>query len=320
MGYGRGVVLRRSPADFITWSMSVGRRNAGWATVGGLTLLLGLAPGRAEAGSVVEDRVMEGLQRGRIRAGAAELDRLASLDEVARERAAIIAALPHSDRLAYDEPLAPDFQALGIKVARSSIHLDMVRGYTDPAAAFLRTWRSYQQSWTTAMDPELERIGLAAERGDDGWIVLVAVQITELPIPDDLSEIATRAFRAINDVRREHGLIALVHSAALDELARDHSEDMARQQYFAHRSRSGLEVDGRAELVGVEFQRIGENIRKNRGHRDPVAVAVESWMNSKGHREAILSPHFVRSGVGVAVDDEGAVYFTQVFLTPRAGT
>lgn len=293
-------------------------RNAGWATIFGLSLLLGLAPGRADAGGTTADRVLEGLQQGRVHAGVTELARLGSLDELARQRAVIIAALPHSERLVYDEPLAPDFRELGIKVARSSIHLDMVRGYTDPAAAFLRTWRGYEQSWTNAMDPVLERIGLAAERGDDGWIVLVAVQIAELPVPDDLRELALQTFRAINDLRREHGLAALRQSAALDDLARGHSEEMARQQYFAHRSRNGREVDGRAELAGIEFRRIGENIQKNRGHPDPVAVAVESWMESKGHREAILSPGFVRSGVGVAVDDEGAVYFTQVFLTPRA--
>ena len=296
------------------------RLDAGRAAIGSIVLLLGLAPGEASAGSEIAERVLEGLQQGRKRAGVAELVRLGPLDELARQRAAVIAALPHSERLDYDEPLTPQIREQGIRIARSSIHVDMLRGYTDPAAAFLRTWRGYEQSWATAMDPELERIGLAAERGDDGWIVLVAVQIAELPVPDDLRQIELAAVRAINDVRREHGQSALQQSAALDDLARGHSEDMARHRYFAHRSRGGREVDGRAELAGIEFRLIAENIQKNRGHRDPVAAAVEAWMSSKGHREAILSPHFVQTGVGVAIDDEGAVYFTQVFLTPRSGT
>ena len=54
----------------------------------------------------------------------------------------------------------------------------------------------------------------------------------------------------------------------------------------------------------------------NRGSEDPFRTAVESWLKSRGHREHLLSPEFQETGIGVAIDDEGAIYFTQLFLAP----
>ena len=41
--------------------------------------------------------------------------------------------------------------------------------------------------------------------------------------------------------------------------------------------------------------------------------AVNGWMNSKGHRENILKASYDRTGIGVAVAEDGKVYFTQNF-------
>jgi uncharacterized protein YkwD len=49
------------------------------------------------------------------------------------------------------------------------------------------------------------------------------------------------------------------------------------------------------------------------GSDDPVAIAVEGWMSSPGHRANILSEEYSESGIGIAIDGRGAVYFTQVF-------
>ena len=58
-----------------------------------------------------------------------------------------------------------------------------------------------------------------------------------------------------------------------------------------------------------------EDLHKSFGVDDPVATAIESWLNSPEHRELLLSPLFLETGVGVAVDERGAIYFTQLFLT-----
>jgi hypothetical protein len=287
-----------------------------------VALLLALSPATAPFASGEDpraDRIYDTLQQHRARAAAGEQRRLPELDAVAGGQAAKIAALPHAERLAFAEPIAAAIRETGLELARSAMHLDMVRGYTDPAGAFLRTWRNYEQAWATAMDPELDRVGLATQRAEDGWIILVVVFAAELPVPDDPQELERQTVMAVNELRREHGLAALDPRSELANVARKHSEDMARRHYFAHRSPDGREVDDRVQLEGLQFRRVAENIQRNRGFRDPVRTAVDSWMNSSLHRTTILSAKYLQTGVGVAVADDGAVYFTQVFLTPPRG-
>ena len=66
---------------------------------------------------------------------------------------------------------------------------------------------------------------------------------------------------------------------------------------------------------GLTFRALGENIQMN-DDPDPAPTAVRSWMGSPGHKELMLSPNFTETGVGVATSEEGAVYFTQLFLQP----
>jgi uncharacterized protein YkwD len=39
-------------------------------------------------------------------------------------------------------------------------------------------------------------------------------------------------------------------------------------------------------------------------------------MESPGHRKNILEPLFTVSAIGVAIDSDGKVYFTQLFMRP----
>jgi uncharacterized protein YkwD len=45
-----------------------------------------------------------------------------------------------------------------------------------------------------------------------------------------------------------------------------------------------------------------------------VAHAVEQWLGSPSHRASMLDPDVQETGVGVAVDDDGVFYFTQLYL------
>ena len=59
--------------------------------------------------------------------------------------------------------------------------------------------------------------------------------------------------------------------------------------------------------------RVGENVAFNRGHRDPAAEAARGWLASRKHRENIEGPYQL-TGVGVATNAAGEVYFTQIFI------
>jgi uncharacterized protein YkwD len=271
-----------------------------------------------QAGDDVARRVLERLKAGRAQAGVAELERRADLDRVALERARRVAALPHSKRLSLDESIRIGLVQEEVTAYRSaSVHLDMVRGYTDPASGFLRAWTAYESAWAKAMKPGLDSVGIATHRADDGWVILVAVFLDEIRLPTNLRELERDTIRAINRIRVEQGMLVLGESTVLTEIARAHSEDMARRRYFDHASPDGRTAKQRVTARGLTYSTVGENIQKNHGYDDPVATAVASWMDSKAHRKNILTAAFRETGLGVAMTEDGTIYFTQLFFTPR---
>ena len=124
-----------------------------------------------------------------------------------------------------------------------------------------------------------------------------------------------RAFELINQERRAKGAKPLVWDSELCRLARYHSENMARQGFFNHVGRDGLDPSARAHAFGLGgWQALAENIAYNQGYEDPAAFAVERWMRSDKHRENLLSTGYTHSGLGVAKSADGRVFFTQVFI------
>ena len=284
------------------------RRRRNWpagARIATLIALLAVGAGGVfeAAGDDWADIVVEYLQEQRREAGVAGLERREALDRVARARAEAVAALPHERRLSQRDSLEADLKQAGIgRYRHASIHLDMNRGYEEPADGFMRTWRDYDMAWSKAMDPRFDAVGVATARGSDGWIILVAVFLEELPTRHNLRELELRTIEAVNRVREEHGLSTLVERNVLRKIARGHSRDMIRRGYFAHVSPDGGKLEDRVRAAGLPYRRVSENIGRNRGWDDPVEVAVDSWMKSPGHREAILTPDFSETGVGAATE------------------
>lgn len=124
-----------------------------------------------------------------------------------------------------------------------------------------------------------------------------------------------RAFDLVNAERQKRGLRPLVWDASLARLARYHSATMARDGVLSHTDRDGLDLSGRAQVLGLHgWRALGENIAYNQGFEDPTAFAVERWMISQAHRENILNDGFTHAAVGIARAADGRIFFTQVFL------
>lgn len=122
-------------------------------------------------------------------------------------------------------------------------------------------------------------------------------------------------FDLINQKRSEVGLKPLIWSDELERVARGHSENMAELDFFGHRGPDGKAVSDRADAAGLsKWRSIGENIAFNRGYQDPIAKAVDLWLNSPSHKNNLLSANWKESAVGVAITEDGSYYFTQVFL------
>lgn len=132
---------------------------------------------------------------------------------------------------------------------------------------------------------------------------------------EQANSIERRAFEQTNAVRLQHGLRPFVWDGQLVQLARTHSENMARLGFFSHSTPVGLRLKDRVRSAGISYQVIAENIAYNMGYDDPGAFAVERWMISPGHRANILHAGFTSMAVGTFVAADGSVFLTQTFIT-----
>jgi uncharacterized protein YkwD len=105
-------------------------------------------------------------------------------------------------------------------------------------------------------------------------------------------------------------------SPVLHDAALAHSRDMARHNYFEHRSPAGSEPGSRATEAGYRWRVVGENLAA--GITTP-EEAVKGWIGSPHHCANLMDPRFTQMGVAFAVDQSSdmAIYWTQLFGLPR---
>lgn len=143
-------------------------------------------------------------------------------------------------------------------------------------------------------------------------------------VSDKTYEIEKLIFKYTNIKRQENGVSELSWDDTLAKIAREHSEDMATNDFFSHTNLKGEDPTDRAIRNGYDVHKslgggwysegIAENIGKMptgnvlgygyvSSNPDSIAKAhVESWMESPGHRENILNTQYDVIGVGVAYD------------------
>ena len=153
-------------------------------------------------------------------------------------------------------------------------------------------------------------------------------------------EIEASVHYLINEQRAENGLASLGYDTALASIARTHSRDMARRNFFAHENPDGLSPSDRADRAGYKSFKdhgtyttngIAENILQTnlassvthingvptsynwRTMDGLVESAVDGWMNSPGHRKNILNATYEKEGIGVVIGPENKVYMTENF-------
>jgi uncharacterized protein YkwD len=116
----------------------------------------------------------------------------------------------------------------------------------------------------------------------------------------------------INKEREKEGLKPLRFNKKLFLAARGHSLNMAKQGKMSHELNDKSPGD-RLREIGYRSAGWGENIAAG---LSPVQ-AIAAWMDSEGHRGNILNPNFREIGIGIAVNERGMRFFTQVFGVPR---
>ncbi|NHN31825.1 CAP-associated domain-containing protein [Paenibacillus agricola] len=120
------------------------------------------------------------------------------------------------------------------------------------------------------------------------------------------------AFDLANAHRTKLSKAILTWDATISGTARKHSQDMAAQNYFAHESPDGKSPFDRMRDDGLKLSSASENIAAG---QTSAIFAHHGWMNSEGHRIALLSD-IKYLGVGVAFGGKMSIYYTENFYTP----
>ena len=108
----------------------------------------------------------------------------------------------------------------------------------------------------------------------------------------------------INQTRSANGLPLLTVHSALMNSAREHSTDMAVNNYVSHTGSDGSTSWQRMQRAGYVGLWGGENIYG--GYNTSPAEAYAWWMNSTPHRENILGQYYRDVGVGYAYCNNSA--------------
>lgn len=122
----------------------------------------------------------------------------------------------------------------------------------------------------------------------------------------------------VNRVRAQHHLIPLSRRSDLDRVAVAHSADMAQRGYFSHESPEGANPVDRIQTAGIHGMTLAaENLGLTRDD-DPTHAIVRGWLNSPDHRRNLLAPAMNSTGVGIRRGRDGALLYTQLYLSvPR---
>jgi uncharacterized protein YkwD len=113
----------------------------------------------------------------------------------------------------------------------------------------------------------------------------------------------------INQYRQQHGLAKLKMDNHMVIQAKQHSQDMANHRMpFGHTD------------FGKRIAKLRSQIKNTGGGAENVAynyktaqIVVSQWVRSPGHKRNIVG-NYNLTGIGVARDKQGKLYYTQIFL------
>jgi uncharacterized protein YkwD len=126
--------------------------------------------------------------------------------------------------------------------------------------------------------------------------------------PDSNANIVQDVFSQTNQFRKSKGLPELILRKELNQIAQQHSEDMADGRVaFGHAGFAERNVAASETIKSLKS--FAENVAFGANSGEQV---VTLWKNSSGHRQNMLG-NFKYIGIGIAKDRYGRIFFTQVF-------
>ena len=125
------------------------------------------------------------------------------------------------------------------------------------------------------------------------------------------AQVEDAILRYTNQERVAAGVAPLVRNALLTTVARAHSLDMKERDFFSHTNPDRLTPFERMDAAGYLYRSAAENIAASSSYTlasspDEVGrhIVQDLWMNSRGHRETLISPKYTEIGIGVVYDPD----------------
>lgn len=142
-------------------------------------------------------------------------------------------------------------------------------------------------------------------------------EIDDSPVPLDFPvgtlEIDLTAervlFDLVNTEREQRNLPMLTWNDQLAKVARLHSRDMWKRQFFAHVNPDGADPFDRLRQGSVSYFIAGENLAL----APTTPIAHDGLMDSPGHRANILDPNYAQLGIGAIRNGLYGATYTQLF-------
>jgi uncharacterized protein YkwD len=200
-----------------------------------------------------------------------------------------------------------------------SVQAISLSGPIDAQAAMQAVQESFCQ---VVLDPQFIDVGVSHEGRD--WRIVLARPLLAGKLGDSQAE-GQKLLGMINAARAQprqcggqpySAAPPLSWNASLATASQDHSRDMANNNYFDHKDRSGSTPGDRAELAGYTAQEIGENIAAG---QDTARKVVDGWLTSAGHCANLMNPRVRDLGAAYATDPKSnaGIYWTAMFGAPQ---
>ena len=127
---------------------------------------------------------------------------------------------------------------------------------------------------------------------------------------EDNNSFANEVVRLVNEERQKAGLSPLEADPKLAHAAQKRSDELI--ETFGHERPDGQPWSTILEEENISYSSAGENVAA--GFSTPEKV-VKAWMNSEGHKKAILSTDYKKIGVGYSYTDNADLkhYWDQLF-------
>lgn len=157
---------------------------------------------------------------------------------------------------------------------------------------------------TGKMEPRLQRIiGKAMDEGTLFSVAFVKSRTQDRTRPGRPPDKALKIDRSsestmlklINEERTRRGMQKLRIDDDLTNIARQHSLEMFKENYFSHSSPKKGSFEKRLQKGGIDYFVAGENLAL----APDVYISHEGLMNSPAHKENILNPKFKKIGIGI---------------------